>query len=227
MKILAVDTSTSSGSVALLDEMRVMAEWTLHSAQTHNRRLLKTVELLLKEVGWAASEVDAFAATVGPGSFTGVRIGLTTMKTLAWALNKPLIGIASLDALAFPLGFSSYPVCPLIDARKKEVYCAVFSREADGSLRKVEPYQVIPPERLPGFIKEPTLFCGDGWLLYRDQLQRELGVLALGAPSPFHLIRASFVGELARLKLLTGESENPINTVPLYIRPSEAELKAS
>lgn len=223
MKILAVDTSTSSGSVALLDGTRLMAEWTLQAAITHNRRLLSTMDFLLREVGWTLDNVDGLAVTVGPGSFTGLRIGLTTMKSLAWAAQKLYVGIPSLDALAAPLSFASMPVCTLLDARKKEVYCTLYQPNGTGRLHREIPYQAISPDRVIEQIKVPTLFCGDGWLLYQDLLERQLGPLAIGAPAPYHIIRAGFVGELARTKFLAGEDEDPMTGIPLYVRPSEAE----
>ena len=225
MKILAVDTSTNSAGIALLDDQRVTAEWTFYSMQTHNRRLLKTVEYCLNEVGWDIADIGGFATTAGPGSFTGVRIGLTTVKTLAWTLEKPFAAISSLDALAYPFCFASHPVCTLIDARKKEVYCAVFKPEQGKEPHLVQPHQVLSPEEVSALIKEPTIFCGDGWLLYKDLFESSLGELVIEAPSPFHTIRAGFVGEMARARFMEGLSEDPTTSVPFYIRPSEAELK--
>jgi len=224
MKILAVDTSTSSGSVALLEGQRVMAEWTLQSAQTHNRRLLKTVDKLLGTLGWTIDGLDGFAATTGPGSFTGLRIGLTTMKTLAWTLDRPFIGVPTLDALAAPLGFAALPVCALVDAHKKEVYCGLYEPDGKGRLQRMQSYLVTPPGGVAGHIMGPTIFCGDGWLLYREHLLADLRPKVIEAPPPYHIIRASFVGELARERLLAGERDDPLLSVPLYVRPSEAEL---
>ncbi|MEN6486096.1 MAG: tRNA (adenosine(37)-N6)-threonylcarbamoyltransferase complex dimerization subunit type 1 TsaB [Syntrophobacteraceae bacterium] len=227
MKILAVDTSTPSGSVAVLDGLRVPVEWSLQSARTHNRRLLGTVDDLLRELGWTLADMDVYAVTVGPGSFTGLRIGLTTMKTLAWSMGKPLVGVPSLDALAAPLEFACLPVCCLIDAAKREIYSAQFSPGGEGGLRRTGPYRVSEPERIVELVCEPTLFCGDGWLSYRDYFLERLGNLAVEPPAPFHLIRAGFVGELARRRFLAGESDDPMSCVPMYIRPSEAELNGS
>ena len=102
MRILAADTSTASGSLALLDGENLTAEWTLRSAQTHNRRLLRSIDSLLREAGWDLETIDAFAVACGPGSFTGLRIGMTTMKVLAWTRGKLYADICSLDALALP-----------------------------------------------------------------------------------------------------------------------------
>lgn len=225
MKILAADTSTVSGSVALLDGETLTGEWVLHSAQTHNRRLLATVEFLLTQAGWRLGEVDGFAVTTGPGSFTGLRIGLTTVKTLAWTLKKPFIGISSLDVLAAPFGFASMPVSTLLDARKNELYFALYHPDGRGGVRRVGHYEAIPPEDVPGRITQPTIFCGDGWVLAGDLLRRRLGDLAVGAPGFCHAIRASVLGEMARKRLLAGESEDPMTAVPLYVRPSEAEMR--
>jgi tRNA threonylcarbamoyladenosine biosynthesis protein TsaB len=224
MKILAVDTSTSAGSVAIVDGLRVLAECNLESARTHNRRLLKTVENLLNYLGWTLDDLDGLAVTLGPGSFTGIRIGISTMKTLAWALDKPYVGIPTLDALAAPLHFASFPVCPVLDARKKEVYAAFYHPDGQGLCRRVSPYQVLPPRNLLLQVQTPTLFCGDGWLQYRDTFRKELGDLAMELSGPHHLVRASFVAELARQRFAQGLSDDPVTSVPIYVRPSEAEI---
>lgn len=224
MKILAADTSTPSGSLALLQDDNVMVEWTLQSAQTHNRRLLKTVDQLIETLGWSLDDIDGFAVTTGPGSFTGLRIGLTTMKTLAWTLGKPFAGIPSLDALAAPLSFACRPVCAVLDARKKEVYCCVYQPDEQGKLTRKTPYLAMPPDRVVDHIEEPTIFCGDGWLFYRDLLRKTVGPKVIEAPAPFHIIKAGFVAELARRRFLAGEADDPVLSVPLYIRPSEAEI---
>jgi tRNA threonylcarbamoyladenosine biosynthesis protein TsaB len=224
MKILAVDTSTTSGSIALLDGVQVMAEWTLQSAQTHNRRLLKTVGQLLSELGWSFDHLDGFAVTTGPGSFTGLRIGLTTVKTLAWTARKPFAGVPSLEALAAPLGFAALPICPLVNARKNELYFALYEPDGRGGVRLQAPCLVDSAERIVKLISGPTIFCGDGWPLCEELFRKKLGALAVAAPAPFHVIRASHVGELARRRFLQQQAENPLTCVPLYVRPSEAEI---
>jgi tRNA threonylcarbamoyladenosine biosynthesis protein TsaB len=225
VKILAVDTSTASGSIAILDGARVIAEWTMLSSLTHNRLLLKRVDFLLNELGWSLEQVEGFAVTTGPGSFTGLRIGLTTVKTLAWATGKPFVGIPSLDALAAPLGFAAHPVCPLIDARKSEIYFAVYQPDGRGTVQRRSSFQVDSPQRIMEKITGPTIFCGDGWSLCEQLFLKELGGWALVAPAPFHIIRAGLVGELARKKLQEQEEENPLTSAPLYVRPSEAEIR--
>ena len=225
MKILAVDTATASGSIALLDDARLMAEWTLHSAQTHTRRLLKDIDLLLKELGWTLEHLDGFAVTIGPGSFTGLRIGVTTIKTLAWAARKPFVGISSLDALAAPLGYAAQLICPLLAARRNEIYYAFYQPDGKGTVRLLAPFQVESVERIVEKIQGPTLFCGDGWPLCRELFTKKLGDWAVAASGAFQTIRASQVGELARKRLQEQQGEDPMTCVPVYVRASEAELR--
>jgi tRNA threonylcarbamoyladenosine biosynthesis protein TsaB len=226
MKILAIDTSTASGSLALLDGERQVAEWTLSSALTHNRRLLICIDRLLGEAGWTVSELDGLASTLGPGSFTGIRIGLTTVKTLAWTLEKRFVGIPTLEALAAPLWLAALPVCALLDARKKELYCAFYRPRGHGRMELMGDFQVLSPQHVMRQVAQPTIFCGDGWLLYGKLFTESLGeTVALGAPSPYHSIRAGFVAELARRRFEEGRDDDPMASLPLYVRPSEAELK--
>ena len=228
MKILAADTSTMSGSLALLDGENLIAEHTLSSGKTHNRRLLKAIDSLLREVEWNLNSLDGFAVSGGPGSFTGLRIGMTTIKVLAWSRKKLYASICSLDALAFPFSYSSYPVCALLDARKNEVYCALYRPDGKGGMEvQIQP-TAMSPSRLADMIStelsSPVILCGDGWTTYRNIFKRKLGNRILEPPSHAHLIRAASIGEIARRRFVKGESEDPGTSVPMYIRPSEAEI---
>jgi tRNA threonylcarbamoyladenosine biosynthesis protein TsaB len=228
MRILAADTSTMSGSLALLDGDILAAEWTLRSAQTHNRRLLKSIDSLLGQTGWTLDSIDAFAVASGPGSFTGLRIGMATMKTLAWTTHKLYATVCSLDALAFPFCFSASPICTLLDARKGEIYFALYRPDGNAGFRLEVPYEAVTPSRLAksliSTLSEPALFCGDGWTAYGNLLKSKLGDLVIEPPSSFHIIRASSVAELAARKLVTGRSDDPRSSAPFYLRPSEAEI---
>jgi tRNA threonylcarbamoyladenosine biosynthesis protein TsaB len=224
MKILAADTSTMSGSLALMEDESLVAEWTVKSAATHNRRLLKGIDFLIAEAGWTLNDIDGFAVAAGPGSFTGLRIGMTTMKVLAWTAGKLYAAVPTLDALAFPLSFSEHPVCTILDARKKEVYCAIYQPDHQGNLKPAMPWTALSPSALADRIDREVIFCGDAWPLYKSQLKRKLGSLAVGAPPLFHTIRASSVGELARRRFAKGQSDDPATSAPIYVRSSEAEI---
>ncbi len=225
MKILAADTSSISGSIALLDGGSLIAEWTLRSAQTHNRRLLRSIDDLLRHAGWNLDDIEGYAVACGPGSFTGLRIGMTTLKMLAWTRGALYAAIPSLDALALPFAFSQTPVCAMVDARKKEVFCALYQPDGKGNLKIIMPYSAMSPSALAERIDRQVIFCGDGWPLYKDLMKRKLGALPVGAPPALNLIRAGFVGELALRKFKKGEQDDPATSIPLYVRPSEAEVK--
>jgi tRNA threonylcarbamoyladenosine biosynthesis protein TsaB len=217
-----------SGSLALLEDENLTAEWTIRSGRTHNRRLLKSIDSILLDAGWTLEAIDAFAVASGPGSFTGLRVGMTTMKMLAWTTGKLYSSVCSLDALALPFCFSASPICALLDARKSEVYCALYRPDGKGCLSiEIQP-AAMSPSRLADILtskfSEPVIFCGDGWTAYRNTLMRKLGRLVLEPPSFFHIIRACSVGELARKRLLKGEADDPGSSAPFYLRPSEAEI---
>ncbi|SPF34706.1 Peptidase M22, glycoprotease [Syntrophobacter sp. SbD1] len=228
MKILAADTSTPSGSLALFDGENLTAEWTLRSGKTHNRRLLKSLDSILRKAGWDLKSIDAFAVASGPGSFTGLRIGMTTMKVLAWTTGKLYGSICSLDALAFPFCLSASPICAMIDARKSEVYCALYRPDGKGGLNLDIQHSAMSPsllaEKILSRFSEPVIFCGDGWTAYRSLLRAKLGDLVLEPPSCFHIIRAASVGELARRRFVKEESDDPRSSAPMYLRASEAEI---
>ncbi len=218
-----------SGSLALLDDENLTAEWTIRSPKTHNRRLLESIDSVLRQAEWDLETIDAFAVAGGPGSFTGLRIGMTTMKVLAWVRGKPYVSVCSLDALALPFCLSTNPVCALLDARKGEVYCALYRPDGKGGLRIEIQFTAMTPSQLAESliykVSQPVIFCGDGWTTYRSALRKRLGDLVLEPPAFFHIVRAASIGELARRRFVKGESEDPRYSSPLYLRPSEAEIK--
>ncbi|MFH1148769.1 MAG: tRNA (adenosine(37)-N6)-threonylcarbamoyltransferase complex dimerization subunit type 1 TsaB [Pseudomonadota bacterium] len=225
LKILAIDTSGSAGSVALTQDETVLAEYSLLSRETHSRRLLQAVDYLLARAGISLKEIDCLAMTLGPGSFTGIRIGLATIKGLAQSLRKPAIGISTLDALSANFPFASRPVLPIIDARRKQVFTATYRPDDKGRLKKVSPERVVSPDALAAAIKEEVILAGDGAALYRDLFQTELGENAVFAPGPLSFIRASCVAYLALERYRAGKMDDVASMTPVYVRPSEAELK--
>jgi Inactive homolog of metal-dependent proteases, putative molecular chaperone len=230
MKLLAVDTSTSVESVAVLDGGELLSERVVVVRETHNRRLLATIDRTISDAGVSLKDIETFAVGVGPGSFTGIRIGITTIKALAWSLGKPVVGISSLDALAAPFSFGKVHICPMIDARKREVYYAFYEADGSGDFRRESMYKVGAPsivehEIVEKGIKEIVL-CGDGWKIYKGHFFQSLNCRIVDPPEVFHSIRASFIGMLAWKHLSSGISpSSPFELVPFYVRPSEAELK--
>lgn len=223
MKILAIDTSTASGSIALLEDNQLIAETTTHIQKTHAERLLPSIKNLFDTIGARIEEVDGFALTAGPGSFTGLRIGLSTIKGLAWSLNKPVVGVSTLEAMAMNIPYADKPVCPVLDARKKEVYAGIYKFQ-DAECSCIMPDTAISPTALIERIQEPTIFIGDGIQVFKSQISN-LKSQILIAPPHLWSIKASNIGLLAWEKFKSGLVDKPDIIRLNYLRPSEAEIK--
>jgi len=225
MKVLGIDTSTRCGSVGLINDDRVLSEYHLNIPVTHSERLLEAIEFILKKARCAVEDLDGWAISLGPGSFTGLRIGVSTVKGLALATQKPVAGVPTLDVLASQISPTPYLICPILDARKGEVYTALYRYEEGNLLKRESDYQAIRPEDLVKRIKERTIFIGDAVKTYGDYLQTSLSFLAIFSPIPLHLPLGSGVAKLGFELLQKGEYLDLSTFTPLYVRPSEAELK--
>jgi len=222
-KILAIDTSSLTGSVALCRGERLVAESVLNVSTTHSDRLLCQIDLLLRDAGWRLEDLDFLVAVSGPGSFTGLRIGVATVKGLAQALAKPVIGVSSLRTLAMNLPLCPLPICVFLDARKNEVYSQMFRWTAAGPV-EIGPAQVLPPAILLQSLEEKVALVGDGVPIYRELIESfPAGNLLLPA-APAHQPRASQAAWLGWQDLLADKQISATALVPVYIRPSEAEL---
>ena len=224
MRVIAIETATMVGSIAIIDAARVISEITLNARATHSERLMAAIDRLLGDSGLAIDDMDGVAVSIGPGSFTGLRIGLSAAKGLSYASGKPLIGIPTLDALALNMTFSSYLICPIQDARKGEVYTALY-RPGDNSPEKMTDDMAVDPSALAGMITQKTVFLGDGVNRYRELLMKQLGELYNEAPIPLQLPRASNVAMLGLKRLEKGDTDDPFTLIPRYIRKSEAEIR--
>ena len=224
MRILGLETATLTGGAALLDGDRMVGEVTLSVALTHSERLLASVDRLLGDCGWTLETLDGVAVSIGPGSFTGLRVGLATAKGLALAADLPIVPVPTLDALAAGLPFADAPVCPLLDARKGEVYVSLYRWTGDRMTRLWD-YLALPPAEAIGRLAAPVIVLGDGVEPCRPHLAR-LGDGVRVAPPARRLPSAAMVGQLGHARLLSGETTDPDALVPLYLRPSEAELRA-
>ncbi|GAK53066.1 peptidase M22, glycoprotease [Candidatus Moduliflexus flocculans] len=223
MYILGIETSTMTGSVAIITEQHLIVEQTINTKITHAERLITAIDDTLRAVSLTIREIDGIAVSAGPGSFTGLRIGITTAKSLAYSLKKPIVAVSSLDALASQFLFCNQLICPMLDARKKEVYSACY-RNSGAMVQRVSEYVVITPMNLLKEIHEPTLFLGDGVAAYRRQIESELGELALFADAAHLLPRGSLVAKLGCDRLLAGEQDDCSALTPLYLRQSDAEI---
>ena len=224
MKILAVDTATKSCSVAIVDEESLLAEMTVVNEQTHSKHLLEMIRLVVKHSGLNLSDLNGFAVTRGPGSFTGLRIGISSVKGLAAAQGKPIAGVSSLDVLARQVSFSPYLINSLIDARRDEVYSSRY-RYKDGNLIKEGKEQAVSPGNALDGINEPCIFVGSGAVLYQKAIKDKLGECAYFAQAYENTIRASTVAHLSMDRFENDDTEDAETFVPNYIRKSDAQLK--
>ena len=224
MRLLALETATLAGGAALLDDGRLIGESRLNIALTHSERLMAVVDRLLQDCGWEASSLRALAVSIGPGSFTGLRVGAATAKGLALALDLPIAPVPTLDALAATLPFADAPVCPLLDARKGEVYCSLYRWDGTAMAREWD-YLALSPAAAAARLDAPVIVLGDGVAACRPFLAR-LGGGLREAPPVQSLPSAALVGALGHAILRAGGGIPAEQLVPLYLRPSEAELKA-
>jgi tRNA threonylcarbamoyladenosine biosynthesis protein TsaB len=222
---MGIDTSTSCGSLGLIEDEEVISDYLLNIPVTHSERLLGAIEFVLREARCPIERIDGWVVALGPGSFTGLRIGVSTVKGLAFATGKPVVGVSILDVLASQIAPTSHLICPILDARKKEVYTAFYRYEEGRSLMRQSDYQAIRPEDLVKKITEETIFLGDGVRTYGDFLLNCLPSLAIFPPAPFHVSHGSMVAKLGIELLKKGEHLNLSTFSPIYIRPSEAEMK--
>jgi len=223
--LLALETTGMCGSVALVADGVCVGELSLQSRVTHSRRLLSAIDFLLEQVECDWDGISGIAVSIGPGSFTGIRIGLSTAKGLAMATGKPLLGVATLDALAGQFVHLDKPLCVVLDARKKEVYGAFYECSGDGTVSRTSDYLVLPPEQLAERISVPTVMAGDGAALYHDLFTEVLADRFLPVDGGCCFPRAASVGKLAWAGWHRQEFVEPALLAPLYVRASDAELQ--
>ncbi|OUM85556.1 MAG: tRNA N6-adenosine(37)-N6-threonylcarbamoyltransferase complex dimerization subunit TsaB [Bacillus thermozeamaize] len=243
MKILAMDTSTLVMGVAILDETHLLGEVITNQKKNHSVRLMPTVDSLLRSLGVGPGDLQMIAVAMGPGSYTGVRIGVTSAKMMAWALKIPLVGVSTLMGMAASLGPVDGWICPLIDARRGRVYTGLYRREG-GRLRLVQKEMVVPwkewVSRVLDPLDGPVWLTGDDLLLHQEWAQSQLGS-RLCLPDPEQrLPRPSVIGRLAlewmgradetgvrerwgHQGIVVAAGESIHRFVPQYLQKTEAE----
>ena len=226
MKILALDTSGKSASVAILDDGCLIQEITLNRDVHHSEVLLPAIDQICRDTGVAVQAMDLFVCTTGPGSFTGLRIGLSTVKGLALTTGKPVAGVSTLEALALNADGSPLLICPMLDARKSQVYAAIYRQGRNGRMQCVKPDCLTDITTFLNGLTDDAIFLGDGAVRYRQEIETicpRPGFFVL--PFKNH-VRAAAVGFLGYEQFLMGKAlETPLALVPKYLRLSEAEEK--
>jgi tRNA threonylcarbamoyladenosine biosynthesis protein TsaB len=224
LRILAVDTATRCCSVAVRAGERLAAETTVVSERTHSVHLMAMIREALNLADLALPAIDGFAVAIGPGSFTGLRIGISTVKALAFAAGKPCVGVSSLEALALGCLPWREGIWALMDARKGEVYAGHY-RERGGALERLAPEQVLPLAAVLRSTDGPHLFVGDGAERYREHIRALLGDLAGFVAPERNLLRAGTLARIAQQQLTDGRGVDPERLLPRYLRRSDAELR--
>ena len=225
MKILALDSSGLVASVAVLEDNTMLAEYTMNYKKTHSQTLLPMLDEMAKMIDLDLYSVDAIAVAGGPGSFTGLRIGSATAKGLGLALKKPLISIPTVDGLAYNLCGTDKIVCPLMDARRNQVYTGIYEFEGN-ELKVLKGQMAVDLSEITELLNElgrEVIFLGDGCPVYEEQLKELLRVPFSFAPAHMSRQRAGAVGALALCYAKEGKMESATEHQPDYLRMSQAE----
>lgn len=228
MRMLAIDTSNLVLSVAVVEKARVLGELTTNLNKNHSVRLMDSISYLLEQLEMKPKELSGIAVAKGPGSYTGVRIGVATAKSMAWALGIPVVGISSLQALASNGAGFGGGIVPLFDARRGQVYTGLFQTGESLLLKLAMPERIILLRDWLPMIREqmggqPLLFLGDDVSLHREAIVEVLGEQAVFAAPSFHLPRAAHIGWLGLTML--EKADSPHELMPEYLQVAEAEAK--
>ena len=225
MKILGLDSSGIVASVAIVEDDALIAEYTVNYKKTHSQTLLPMLDEIAKMTELDLNSIDAIAVAAGPGSFTGLRIGSATAKGLGLALKKPLIAIPTVEGLAYNLYDISGLICPIMDARRKQVYTGIY-RFTDHQLKVVEDQMAVPMETVIEKLNqygEAVTFLGDGVPVFHELIAEKMTVPYSFAPAHVNKQRAAAVATLGEIYYRQGKTETAMEHVPDYLRVSQAE----
>ena len=222
MKILSIDSSAVAASVAICEDTTLLAEYTLNNGNTHSETILPMVESALSMLGLSVSDIDLFAVSNGPGSFTGVRIGTATVKGLAFGSSRPCVGVSTLEALAYNLVGYKGAICPVMNARRSQVYTALFESDGERLTRVIEdtPMSISELDGVLSELGEAVRFCGDGYDVTVPNLK---SCKFISVPERERVQSAYSVAVVALEKYKSGEYTNDKDLVSTYLRPSQAE----
>lgn len=225
MKILGLDSSGIVASVAVVEDDILVAEYTVNYKKTHSQTLLPMLDEIAKMTELDLNTIDAIAVAAGPGSFTGLRIGSATAKGLGLALRKPLIAVPTVEGLAYNLYDTDGLICPIMDARRRQVYTGIYRFE-EHRLVTVEDQMAVPMEEMIRKLNEyqqPVTFLGDGVSVFADMIAEKLNVPYSFAPAHVNKQRAAAVAALGLIYYKEGRTQTAMEHIPDYLRVSQAE----
>lgn len=223
MKVLAIDTSANVATAAVMEEGVLLGEYILNHKKTHSQKIMVMIEELLGDLELTVRDIDLFAVANGPGSFTGLRIGVATMKALAHSVNKPIVGISPLAGMAYNLPYAEHIIVPVMDARANRIYTASYIWD-EGFKELTEPEATTIEECIAncGELLD-TVFVGDGAVRHMEYIKEKLGDKAIFAPATAMNQRASSIAALALDMAKRGEVSNYADLKPVYLKKSQAE----
>ena len=225
MSVLAIDTATEQLGVALVDGQRVLASYEILAERPHAVELPQAVSRVLQAGGQSLEQLDGIVVDIGPGSFTGLRIGMAFVKAVVFRTKTSVVGVASLDVLAANALMVPHLVCPIVDAKQRKVYAALY-RTLDGIVRKQSDYHLTTVDELMPMLGDGSvLFLGDGVAIYRERLTKQLGDRALFAAPELWLPRAVTLGRLGCERLRRGQRDDPRSLVPMYLHPMDCSIQ--
>ena len=221
MKVLGIETSGLVGNIAVCDGNKVVASKSYGKNFSHGKEIVSTIELLFNEIKWDPSNIDLIAVSTGPGSYTGLRVGVTCAKTLAYGLGKPVIDVPTLDVLVENVkDNSAKTICPVLDAKRKSVYACIYDRSSNEN-KKTTDFLIISPDSLIEILPESTLIFGDGIAPYRDIFTQKN--LTIVEDEKLCIANAADVARLGLERYEQGIRCEINALAPLYLRKSEAE----
>ncbi|SFC32196.1 tRNA (adenosine(37)-N6)-threonylcarbamoyltransferase complex dimerization subunit type 1 TsaB [Clostridium uliginosum] len=223
MIVLSLDSSSKVATVALMNDDKLLGEIILNDKKEHSIILMTIIQDLLKNNNLNIDDIDGFVVSKGPGSFTGLRIGMATVKGLSFGSDKPYVSISSLDALAFSIASFDGIICPVMDALRNNVYTSLY-RSCNGSLEKIMDYSALDVNELVDILNakgEKVMFIGDGLINNKEYLVENCSNCYF-PPNHLNLIRASSLGELGIKMLKNGQCDDP-NSAPFYLKKPQAE----
>lgn len=223
MKVLGVDTSTMVATCAVLNDDALLGEYSLSQDMTHSENLVPMIKAMLDSLNLYIRDIDLYGVSIGPGSFTGLRIGSATMKSFAHVYDKPIIGISTLEGLAFNLAYDGF-IVPMIDARRNRVYTAMYKWEKGVLINVLKP-DVMEIEALINLLTDydKIIVNGNGACMYRHIIKHKLKDKAIFSPISLNGCKASSIAELALLRAQGDNQHNYYNLVPEYMKESQAQ----
>ena len=228
MKILALDTSGMNCSASIISEEKVIADFNINTGTTHSQTLMPMIDSMLKYSEISLDDIDVFACSIGPGSFTGLRIGIATIKAFALANKKPVVGVPSLVGLAYNISSFDGIICSVLDAKNDNVYAALFKYENEKPVM-IENYITDTIDDLINNLKnknEKVIFVGDGSISFKEKLTESLKENAYFAPLHLNNQLSTSIAKAALEKAILGETENSDTLMPMYLKKSQAEREA-